>query len=78
MLATTKEVASKALDTAVNDPETGLLMITRKIREFCPDKVSKINASGRPCLVEIPDSGTTDFSEGGAGDYIRETVGINI
>ncbi len=68
-----------ALDAAMDDPETGVILITQKLVTLCRDYIYdlKLNRS-RPLIVEIPDR------HGGAGvsdamlGYVREAVGIKM
>lgn len=78
MLAHDKQTAQRALEQARDDADVGMLLITKKIREFCPEIVEEISKGSRPVLVEIPDSRDAGKSTGSVSDYIKSTVGISV
>lgn len=68
-----------ALDAAMSDPETGVILVTQKLVSLCRDYIYELKLkSPRPLIVEIPDR------HGGAGvsdamlGYVRDSVGIKM
>lgn len=77
-LAHDEKTAEESIKTACDDPDTGILMITGNIRKMCSGKISAIEKSGHPLIIEIPDSKNAGKSSDSLGNYIRSTVGISI
>ena len=79
VVAHTAAEVESALQTAINTPDIGIVLMTERLVSLCPDAVYdlKLNAR-RPLIVEIPDR----HAEGRAGDsivrYIREAIGVKI
>jgi len=68
-----------ALRTAMEMEDVGVLLITERLADLCPDLVDQLKmTSTRPLIVEIPDR----HGGGRAGDsiarYVREAIGIKI
>ena len=78
MLVHDKEQALDALEKASSDPEAGIILITEKVKEFCPEMLKKINACGKPIIMEIPDSRNSEKTIDSASDYLKNTVGISV
>lgn len=74
-----EEELKVALSAAMEDPEVGVVLITRKLVSMCRDYIYdlKLNHTS-PLIVEVPDR------HGGAGvsdamlRYVREAVGIKL
>ena len=69
----------KALGTLVEDETIGVILMTNKLIELCPDLVNdlKLNRK-RPLLVGVADRhGAGQLSEN-ITRYVREAVGIEI
>lgn len=78
VIHTVQEVEQQLSEVCKNS-EIGILLITEKLVNLCPDLISdyKLNRK-RPLIVEIPDRhGTSDISNSIAR-YIKEAVGIDI
>ena len=78
VIHTVQEVEQQLSEVRKNS-EIGILLITEKLVNLCPDLISdyKLNRK-RPLIVEIPDRhGTSDISNSIAR-YIKEAVGIDI
>ena len=69
----------EAFAAALADESIGVVLVTEKLVNLCPDEVrdAKLNKS-IPLVVEIPDRHGT-FKPGEAiGAYIRDAIGIKI
>lgn len=78
MLVHDKEQALDALERVSVDPEAGIILITEKVKEFCSEMIQKINACGKPIIMEIPDSRNLEKPIDSASDYLKNTVGISV
>lgn len=69
----------KELREACADPEIGVVLITTKLIELCPDVIYDMKLhSKRPLIVEVSDRhGSGKLSES-ITRYVRDAVGINI
>ena len=66
------------LSAASVEDNLGVLLITPKVEEICPDIVEEIRKKGRPLLVTVPDS-EKGFSDTNAiSDYVQNAIGIKI
>ena len=77
-LAHDDKTAEESIQTACDDPDTGILMITENIRKMCAVQIAAIEKKGHPLIIEIPDSKNAGKPSDSLGDYIRATVGISI
>ena len=69
----------RELEKAVEDPEIGVILITNKLLNLCPQLVYdlKLNRK-RPLIVEVADRhGTGQLSEA-ITRYVKDAVGISI
>jgi len=73
-----EEEVKVALDKALNNNEIGIILITQKLYNLCPEYISDIK--GRisvPIITEIPDrhgsSGSSSLAKA-----VRDAVGISI
>ncbi len=75
----TAEDVSKALDDAVNDSETAVVLITEICSKLCHDKIYDIKLNlRRPLIVEIPDRhGSKGITES-LSRYVEESIGIKL
>lgn len=73
-----KDEACRVLEKASSDSETGIILITEKVKEFCSEMIKKINACGKPIIMEIPDSRNSGKNIDSASDYLKNTVGISV
>ncbi len=74
----TEEVQS-ALIKAMDDPNIGVVLMTERLVQLCPDLVYdlKLNRQ-RPLIVEIPDRHGTGRSKDSITRYLRDAIGIKI
>lgn len=78
-MAETREETLAAIDTAVQDPTIGILLINEKLAALCPEQVNAMKlTSVRPLLVEIPDRHHTGRAPDSITRYIREAIGIKL
>lgn len=68
-----------ALKDACSKDDIGIILMTRKLIQLCPDLVFdyKLNHK-RPLIVEIPDRHATSQISDTISRYIREAVGIQV
>lgn len=75
----TEKELSNALEMAVADQDIGILLLTEKLVDLCPAKISKLKRTlSTPLLVEIPDRHGSGRSENAISEYIRLAIGIKI
>lgn len=68
-----------ALKQAYADSETGIVLITHKLIQLCPELVFEYKLNNkRPLIVEIPDRHATSQISDTISHYIQESVGIKI
>ena len=77
--AETREQTLAAIESAVQDPTIGILLINEKLAALCPEQVNAMKlTSVRPLLVEIPDRHHTGRAPDSITRYIREAIGIKV
>ena len=69
----------KALDLAMQDPETGIILMTSKTLSLCRETVYQYKLERKsPLIVEIPDRhGSGNIGES-IGQYVKQAIGITI
>jgi V/A-type H+-transporting ATPase subunit F len=68
-----------ALEAAMSDPETVLIIITELAGERVKDKVDEIKLSRKlPLIIEIPDRHGTRKSKDYMMEYIRDSIGLRL
>ena len=74
-----REKVLTKLEELINDKEVGIVLMTTKIVNMCPDVISKYKLELKsPLLVEIPDRhGSANIGET-IDSYISEAIGIKI
>ena len=74
-----KDEVNEALKSAMNDPEIGIVLVTEKLVNLCPDLVYdlKLNRK-RPLIVEIPDRHGSGRAKDSITRYVREAIGVKI
>lgn len=74
-----KESVRRALDAAIADEEVGVVLLTERLVELCPDEVYdlKMNRT-RPLIVEIPDRHAEGRTKDSIMRYIHEAIGIKL
>ncbi len=70
---------SDALDKAMEDKDTAVILMTEKLIHLCEKKVFdlKLNRK-RPLIVEIPDRHATSNITTAISRYVQEAIGIKI
>lgn len=73
------EEVRQALDTAMADPETGIILMTTKTLSLCRETVYQYKLERKsPLIVEIPDRhGSGNIGES-IGQYVQQAIGITI
>ncbi|MFA9397374.1 MAG: V-type ATP synthase subunit F [Clostridiaceae bacterium] len=75
----TKEEALDLFDKVLEDREIGIIILTEKISDLIPEKVSKIKLSKKfPLLVEIPDRHGTIRGNDSILKYVKDSIGLKI
>ena len=79
VVAHTGEEVAKALETAVNDEDVAVVLMTEKLVSLCHDRVYELKLnSRRPLVVEVPDrhgsSGVIDT----ISKYVSEAIGVKL
>lgn len=79
VVAHTAEEVNAALDSAVADEETAIVLITQKAAELAREKVylNKMNAI-RPLVTEIPDRHATLRVTDTIKKYVSEAIGVSL
>ena len=73
------EEVRQELEKAVNDPEIGVILMTNKLINLCPELVYDLKLTRkRPLIVEVADRhGAGQLSEA-ITRYVKDAVGITI
>jgi V/A-type H+/Na+-transporting ATPase subunit F len=76
----TKEEVLKAIATARQDKELGILIITRKLASLVPEVIDELKLSvSFPLTVEIPDRHLRkDEDNDYITKYVRDSIGIKV
>ena len=79
VVAHERQEVEEALARAFSDPEIGIVLMTQKLINLCPELVFdyKLNRK-RPLIVESPDRHATSNISDTISRYIEEAVGIKI
>lgn len=68
-----------ALKSAMSNTEIGIVLITEKLMQLCPDLVYELKLScKRPLIVEIPDRHGSGRANDSITRYVREAIGVKI
>lgn len=79
VLVRTKEEAQDALKAALENDETGILIMTEHVVDMLGDEVLRLKLKSQtPILVEVPDRHGTTRTSDAITSYIRDSVGIKI
>ena len=71
--------ARRAVETAAQDPEIGILLITEKLAALCEAQLAPLKRTAqRPLVVEIPDRHSAGRSSDSITRYIREAIGVKL
>lgn len=68
-----------ALINAMDNSDIGIVLITEKLVQLCPDLIYdlKLNRK-RPLIVEIPDRHGSGRANDSITRYVREAIGVKI
>lgn len=79
VVANTAEETLKALDSAVDDEDIAVVLMTEKLVELCRGRVYDIKLNRRrPLIVEIPDRhGNSGVTEA-ISRYVEEAIGVKL
>ncbi|MBN1411286.1 MAG: V-type ATP synthase subunit F [Spirochaetales bacterium] len=78
-VATNPEEAENAFNDAINDRNTGIIIITERIAELIRAKVDRYIFSERfPLIVEIPDRQGPLAGKAGIRDMVNQAIGIKL
>lgn len=74
-----KEEVVSTLGRVCDDPQIGIILMTKKLIDLCPDMIYDLKLNRKsPLIVEIPDR----HGEGQVSDsilqYVREAIGVKI
>jgi V/A-type H+/Na+-transporting ATPase subunit F len=68
-----------SLKTAMDDANIGVVLITEKLVQLCPDLVYELKLNcKRPLIVEIPDRHGSGRANDSITRYVREAIGVKI
>ena len=75
----TPQEIKAALDSALADEQTGIVLMTKKAISLCSEEVYNIKLTrSRPLIVEIPDRHNTSKISDTISEYVKEAVGIKL
>ncbi len=75
----TEKELSRALERALADKNIGILLLTEKLVDLAPEKISRLKQTlTTPLLVVIPDRHGTGRNENAIAEYISLAIGIKI
>jgi len=79
VVAHTGDEVKSALDTAYNDKEVGILLITEKLGLQYSDMVNAIKLNhSTPIIIEIPDRHGTGRRKDFITSFVSEAVGLKL
>ncbi len=68
-----------AIQSAIEDPEVGILVLTEKVAETVPDLVQSLRERGElPLVVEVPDRHGMHRAADFLTAYVRDAIGVNL
>ena len=74
-----REELRDAIETAMNDKDVGVILLTEKFGREFPDLIDDVKLNRRlPLLVEIPDRHGTGRKENFITDYVGEAIGLRL
>lgn len=75
----TEKALLEALDKVIADQSIGILLLTEKLVDLCPDKIAELKRTlSTPLLVEIPDRHGSGRNANAISEYIHYAIGIKI
>jgi V/A-type H+-transporting ATPase subunit F len=77
--AQTEAEARSALEQAMQEPDAGLILITKDAARLLPDVVEDLKLrSSLPLIVEIPSPEGTPEGEASLGELVLRAIGIRL
>lgn len=68
-----------ALKSAMSNTDIGVVLVTEKLVQQCPDLVYELKLNcKRPLIVEIPDRHGSGRANDSITRYVREAIGVKI
>ncbi len=75
----TADEVRAALKSAMGNEAVGVVLITEKLVNLCPDLVYELKLKcKRPLIVEIPDRHGSGRANDSITRYVREAIGVKI
>lgn len=74
----TVQEALSALEKAVNDKETGIVIINKSLALLIEKQLLEIKKNSSTLIVEIPDKNATDTDTNSITKYVADAIGIKI
>ncbi len=73
------EEVEEYLKKAADDPEVGVVLMTEKLLELCPELVYDIKLNRqRPLIATVPDRHGAGRVGDTIGRYVREAIGLKL
>ena len=74
-----REDLRKAIETAMDDKEIGIILLTEKFGKEFPDLIDEIKLERTmPLLIEIPDRHGTGRAKDFITSYVNEAIGLKL
>ncbi|MBC8545611.1 V-type ATP synthase subunit F [Clostridiaceae bacterium NSJ-31] len=74
-----RDEVEQAVREAVDDPTVGILLITEKLADLCPDLIQSIKLGQKRMLVtEVPDRHGGSRAAGALERYVSEAIGVKM
>lgn len=75
----TPEKVRSAVESALRDPEIGILLIAEKLSVMCSDYLTDVKKQHKlPLITEIPDRHGGEGSTAALDKYIAESIGVRM
>lgn len=75
----TEEEARGALDVALQEPEAGIVLVTKDVARQMPDLMENLKLrTSLPLIVEIPSPEGTPQGEASLGELVLRAIGIRL
>ena len=79
VVAHTAEEVSEALNSAAEDEDVAVVLMTQKTASLCPEQVYDIKLNHRrPLVVEIPDRHGSGGVTEAISRYVEEAIGVKL
>ncbi len=74
-----REEVETALDTATEDKDIGIILITEKLSNLCTERIYDLKLNHpMPLIVTIPDRHGNGRTKDAISNYVREAIGLQI